>query len=383
MSGGSVGQETDGRSPAAPASAAIGDHPGIGPGTRFAILTGGDLLEVTGKMAHGVLRFRPEAAAVVIDQRFAGRTADELVPGVVARVPIVASLEEAFGHRPTALLLGTTPAGGLLPEAWRPTIAAAIRAGLTIVGGMHAFLSEDAEFAGLAGERGVHLVDLRRPPEQVRLSSGRVLDLAATRIVLTVGSDAAIGKMSTALSLDRALRQRGETSAFVATGQTGIAIAGWGVAIDRVIGDFMAGVAEDLVLRAAAGSRCVVVEGQGSIAHPAFSSVTLALIHGTAPTDLILCHDERRRQVIDYERMTVPSLDRLIRTYEDLTTYMRPARVRAVALNTAGMTAAKAEAAVARVERETGLPCVDAIRSGGARLVDAILAPDVAPHALS
>jgi uncharacterized NAD-dependent epimerase/dehydratase family protein len=158
----------------------------------------------------------------------------------------------------------------------------------------------------------------------------------------------------------------------VATGQTGIAIAGWGVAIDRVIGDFMAGVTEELVLRAADQASVIIVEGQGSIAHPAFSAVTLGLIHGAGPTDLILCHDERRTAVIGYERMPVPSLTRLIQTYEDLTSYLRPARVRAVALNTSGLSDLESHDAIKRTEDLTGLPATDAIRDGGARLAGVI-----------
>jgi uncharacterized NAD-dependent epimerase/dehydratase family protein len=354
------------------AGARVGDHPGIGAGTRFAILTDGQLLEVAGKMAHGILRFRPDAAAVIIDARYAGQTADRLVPGVSARVPVVGTIDEALAHQPTALLLGTTPAGGQIADSWRPTILAAIGAGLHIVSGMHAFLGEDAALVAAASRHGVSLVDLRRPPDRLQLSTGRVLDLTDRRIVLTVGSDAAIGKMSTSLSLQRALAGRGVDAEFVATGQTGIAIAGWGVAIDRVVGDFMAGVTEELVLRAAERSRTVIVEGQGSIAHPAFSAVTLGLIHGAGPTDLILCHDQRRTEVIGYERMGVPSLARLVRTYEDLSTYLRPAKVRAIALNTSGLAEGAAQDAMRRIEDETGLPATDAIRDTGARLADLI-----------
>ena len=354
------------------AGSRIGDHAGIGPGTRFAILTDGRLLDVSGKMAHGILRFRAEAAAAIIDARYAGQATNALVPGVSAQVPIVATLEEALAESPNALLLGTTPAGGQIAAEWRPTILAAIAAGFHIVSGMHAFLRDDPELSAAAARHGVSLVDLRTPPEELRLSTGRVLDLVDHRIILTVGSDAAIGKMSTSLSLQRALRADGIDAEFVATGQTGIAIAGWGIAIDRVIGDFMAGTTEALVLRAAERARVIVVEGQGSVAHPAFSSVTLGLIHGAGPTDLILCHDERRAAVIGYERLTVPALPRLIRTYEDLASYVRPARVRAIALNTSGLSEGEAQDAMKRAEDLTGLPATDAIRDNGARLAGVI-----------
>ena len=351
----------------------IGDHPGIGPGTRFAVLTGGLLADLHGKLAHGVLRFRGDAVVAVVDELHAGKTADQVVPGVTRRVPIVGTLREALASQPTALLLGTTPAGGQMPPEWRSTILEAIDSGLSIVAGMHTFLGDDHEIAARAQARGVAVVDLRRPPDELELASGRVLDLVGKRVVLTVGSDAAIGKMSTALAVDRSLTGLGVRSAFVATGQTGIAIAGWGVAVDRVIGDFMPGVAEALVLRAAAQADWVIVEGQGSIAHPAYSPVALALLHGAAPTDLILCHDLRRTRVVNYERAKVPALDRLVRTYEDLSGYVRPARVRAIALNTSGSTPDEAAEQIALVSAALCLPTDDVVRGNGDGLATAIL----------
>jgi uncharacterized NAD-dependent epimerase/dehydratase family protein len=352
----------------------VGDHPGVGRDARFLVLAEGLLADVHGKLAHGVLRFRPEAVVAVVDSTHAGATADVVAPDFTP-VPIVESLEAGTRHGPTALLLGATPGGGRLPASWRPFVLDAIERGLDVVSGMHTFLDEDQEFAAAAEAAGVALVDLRRPPDDLELASGRVLDLLDTRVVLTVGSDAAVGKMTTSLLLTAALRAAGRSAAFVATGQTGIAIAGWGVAIDRVIGDFMAGVTEDLVLRAARDADIVVVEGQGGIAHPAYSSVTLGLLHGAAPTDLVLCHDASRSSIRQYERRPVPPLHDLIATYEDLARYTRPASVCAVAVNTYGMSADDARRAIDVVAHETGLPAVDPVRQGADVLGRALVGP--------
>jgi uncharacterized NAD-dependent epimerase/dehydratase family protein len=358
-------------------AARIGDQPGIGLGSRFLVLAEGLLTDLHGKLAHGVLRFRPDSAAAVIDSTWAGRATDDVVAGFPS-VPIVASVREGLAFEPTALLLGATPAGGVIPPGWRPAILESIEAGLDVIAGMHLFLADDAELAAAAKRRGVRLVDLRRPPDELRLAEGRVLDLPETRVVLTVGSDAAVGKMTTALRLCHALERAGETAAFVATGQTGIVIAGWGVAIDRVIGDFMPGVTEELVLRAAEDARYVVVEGQGSIAHPAFSAVTLALLHGAAPTDLVLCHDVGRTRMIEYERKPVPPLPGLVASYEELTRYLRPARVRCIAVNTSGHEAGEAAEILARMEREMGVPAHDPVRFGPDPLASALLDTEAA-----
>lgn len=360
----------------------IGDHPGIGPTTRYLVLADGYLDDLHGKMAHGILRFRPAGVAAVLDRLHAGRSADEVVPGVSARVPIVATLADGLAHGPSALLVAVTPAGGRLPAAWRDYLHDAIDAGLDVVAGMHAFLSDDVDLAEHAARRHVRLVDLRRPPEDLGLATGRVLGLDDRRVVLTVGTDAAVGKMTAGIRLTEALRTAGETATFVATGQTGILLSGWGVAIDRVIGDFMAGVAEDLVLRAAGDARWVIVEGQGSIAHPAFSSVTLALLHGAAPTDLVLCHDPGRTVMTDYERLPVPGLGRLIRAYEELAALVRPAPVRGIAVNTSHLPPEPAAALLAQIERETGVPAADVVRDGAASLAGALLGASPATAAL-
>jgi uncharacterized NAD-dependent epimerase/dehydratase family protein len=181
-----------------------------------------------------------------------------------------------------ALLLGIAPAGGRLPEPWRAAVKAALASGWDIVSGLHQFLGDDPELAALARAHRGRIVDARRPPEKLHVGLARAAAVDAL-IVLTVGSDCNVGKMTATLEIERALIERGARTAFVATGQTGIMIAGRGVAVDAVPADFVAGVTEAMVIEAARGADIVLVEGQGALHHPAFSGVTLGLLHGACP----------------------------------------------------------------------------------------------------
>jgi uncharacterized NAD-dependent epimerase/dehydratase family protein len=179
--------------------------------------------------------------------------------------------------------------------------------------------------------------------------------------------------MSVALELDREARRRGLQSQFVPTGQTGIAIAGWGIAIDAVVSDFLAGATEQLVLEGVErGGEILFVEGQGSVLHPAYSGVTLGLIHGSAPHAYVLCHQAGSRYVDEDERFPIPPLNKLARLHEDLSLLARPAKVEAVALNTRYLDDEAARAAIDEAERETGLSADDPVRFGGAKLLDAL-----------
>jgi uncharacterized NAD-dependent epimerase/dehydratase family protein len=296
--------------------------------------------------------------------------------------PIVASVEAGLAFKPTSLLVGIAPAGGALPPAFRLEIGVALRAGLEVVSGLHTILGDDAEFAELAKAHDSRIWDLRLPPA-APLFSGAAYDIEA-RILLTVGSDCAVGKMTASLELARAARERGNSAEFVPTGQTGIAIAGWGTSVDRVVADFAPGAAEQLVLEgerragavgdgpASNGSRALlVVEGQGSINHPAYAPVTLALLYGSAPDALVLVHIPSRKVIDGYD---IPLLGyrELIRTYEALCAGVKPAKVVAIALNTRDLGEAEARAAIADAAAQTGLPCDDVVRFGPFALYDAI-----------
>ncbi|HST17051.1 MAG TPA: DUF1611 domain-containing protein [Gaiellaceae bacterium] len=317
-----------------------------------------------GKTAHGVMRYRPEDVVAVLDSTSAG---DELYG-----FPVVARVADALPYGPTAALVGVATAGGRFPPAWRRLLKDAIAAGLDIENGLHEFVTRDDELIVLARERGVELRDLRRPPDGLNVPTGANLTHDATT-VLTVGSDCAIGKMTVALELDREARRRGLASEFVPTGQTGIAIAGWGIAVDAVVSDFIAGAAEQLVLEGVSrGGTLLFVEGQGSVLHPAYSGVTLGLIHGSAPHAYVLCHVAGETVVDENPRFPMPSLRELIDLHESLSLLARRAPVRAIALNTRHLDEGAARLAVEAAEAETGLPADDPVRFGAARLVDAL-----------
>ncbi|GAC1310307.1 MAG: DUF1611 domain-containing protein [Vulcanimicrobiaceae bacterium] len=336
---------------------------------RYAILAPDCFATRSAKTAHGVIAYADDATVCAIDPSHAGRRVRDVVGYLDSDAPIVASVADALPYAPTALLVGVAPPGGALPATWRAEIVAAIEAGLEIVSGLHVFLGDDGEFAALARARGVALHDLRRPPAP-RLFTGDAYDVAA-RVVLTVGSDCAVGKMTASLELARAARDAGIRARFVATGQTGIAIAGGGTAIDRVIADFASGAAEELVLANAVEADVLFVEGQGGINHPAFAPVTLALLYGSAPDALVLVHLATRTHVEDYGTPLL-SLPQLIAQYEALCATVKPALVAGIALNTSGLDERAARVGIARARDETGLPCDDLVRFGASVFYDAI-----------
>jgi uncharacterized NAD-dependent epimerase/dehydratase family protein len=320
-----------------------------------------------GKTARGVIEYGPDPVVAVVDSTQAGTS--------LSGVPVVATVEEGLtaGERPTTALVGVAVAGGRLPADWRAIIRACIEAGLDVESGMHEFLADDKEFAALARERGAELRDVRRPPDDLSVSTGANLEHAAT-VVLTVGSDCAIGKKTVAIELDREARRRGLRSVFVPTGQTGIMIAGWGIAVDAVVSDFLSGAAERLVVEGATRGDLLFVEGQGSLVHPQFSGVTLGLYHGSAPHALVLCHAAGQTEIEGCPGHAIPPLGELVALHERLALPARPARVAAIAVNTRPLDEDEARRAVEAAQEETGLPADDPVRFGPGRLLEAVLA---------
>jgi uncharacterized NAD-dependent epimerase/dehydratase family protein len=220
------------------------------------------------------------------------------------------------------------------------------------------------------------IVDYRRSPDRLGTARGRH-HLPGKKVILTVGTDCAVGKMSVALELERAARNAGHSAVFVPTGQTGMMIAGWGVAVDRIISDFLNGTCEWLAEEGEARGDWVFVEGQGSLDHPAYSSVTLGLIHGTTPQAMVLVH-KPGLPAHDFDHLPEVSfplqpLAPFVALHERVAALVAPSVVAAVALNTSllpGEAAARRE--IARVTEETGLPCDDPYRFGGERLFDAL-----------
>lgn len=319
-----------------------------------------------GKTARGVLRYRRNDVVAVLDSTRAGETMEGL--------PIVATVNDALCFNPDTALVGVATAGGRFPPEWRDLLRSCIAKGLHIENGLHQFLSRDEEMSELAQRHGVELRDLRRAPTDLSVPTGENLEVPA-RIVHTVGSDCAVGKKTVSLELDLEARRRGLRSQFVPTGQTGIVIAGWGIAVDAVIADFLAGAAERLVVEGhrRGGKDLLFVEGQGSLVHPMYSGVTLGLLHGCTPHALVLCHMAGATEIDDVPGHPIPPLRELIELYEHVSLPARRARVAAIALNTSHLDDGEALGAIAAVEEETGLPAGDPLRFGAGRLVDAVL----------
>jgi uncharacterized NAD-dependent epimerase/dehydratase family protein len=339
---------------------------------RLAILAEGNFSFHHGKTALGVIRYGPDLVVAVIDSSHAGENVSQLLPD--RDIPIVASLDDALActPRPDTLLIGIAPTGGRLPDSWRATILAAIRAGLDVHSGLHTFLGDDPELAAAATAAGTTIVDYRRPPARMETAVGRPHG-PGKRVILTVGTDCAIGKMSVALELRRAAVAAGHAASFVPTGQTGMMIEGWGVAVDRLISDFAQGTVEWMVEEGERRGDWVIVEGQGSLDHPAYSAVTLALIHGATPQAMVLVHKAGLTEH-DFDHLPglsypIAALRPFIDLHERIAGLVAPSKVVAVAVNTsliADEGAARAE--IARIAAETGLPADDPVRFGPAPL---------------
>jgi uncharacterized NAD-dependent epimerase/dehydratase family protein len=334
---------------------------------RYLILAEGKALDPHyGKTARGAVLYGPHPVTAVVDSGSAGAELEG--------VPIVASVAEGLALEPRAntALVGVAVAGGRLPPEWRSVLRSVLEAGLDLESGMHEFLSEDPELTEIARRHGAEIRDLRKPPEDLSVPTGENLSHGAT-VVLTVGSDCAIGKKTVAIELDREARARGLRSVFVPTGQTGIAIAGWGIAVDAVVADFLAGAAERLVVEGAKRGDLLFVEGQGSIVHPQFSGVTLGLYHGSAPHLLVLCHMAGATEIDGCPGHPIPPLTELVELHERLALPARAARVAAIALNTYRLPEDEARRAVAMTQEQTGLPTDDPVRFGPGHVLNAVL----------
>jgi uncharacterized NAD-dependent epimerase/dehydratase family protein len=350
---------------------------------RFLVVADGQFGPLTSKTANSCIRYFPERIMGVLDRAQAGRTVQDVL-GFGGAIPVVADFEGglALGAGATAVLIGIAPVGGRLPDEWRGWLRTAIERGLEIWSGLHTFISDDPELGALARASGVRILDARKPPPNLPVADGRAGEVAAY-VVHAVGSDCNVGKMTAMLEVRNDLVRRGHRARFVATGQTGIFIEGWGTAVDAVVADFIAGAAEELVLRAAKDADIILVEGQGSLIHPGYSGVTLGLLHGSMPRGLILCHQASRDYIGDYHGrepwVKIPPLAELVEIYEQAAAPVLPAKVIGICLNTYDLDAAAARRAVERAATETGLPTTDPVRFDPAPLVEALLREALAP----
>ena len=276
----------------------------------------------------------------------------------------------AYAAGARSLLIGVTPVGGRIPAHWAPVLQAAVQAGLDIVSGLHTPLESVPGLARAAADAGVRLVDVRRPPDDLPRATGK---RRSGKRAAMVGTDCALGKKYTALALARAMREQGVDADFRATGQTGIMIAGAGIAVDAVIADFIAGAAE-CISPAAAPDHWDLVEGQGSLFHPAYAGVTLGLLHGSQPDALVLCHDPQRQRIVSWPDYPVPGLKEAEQLYLRMARLTNPdARLAGVSLNTSSLDETAAQEALAQAERELGVPAFDPMRTPLDRAIAALL----------
>ncbi len=313
--------------------------------------------QLEAKTGHGLVDWRREHCLAQL--RFPGCVADLGLPDMTPA--------EAAAAGARSLIIGVAPVGGALQPQWTATLVEALNAGLDIVSGMHMPLAAVPELAAAATRNGRQLIDIRRPPAGITAASGRK---RSGKRLLMVGTDCAVGKKYTALALHRAMRENGMNATFRASGQTGIMIAGGGIPMDAVVSDFLSGAAE-LLSPDNDPEHWDVIEGQGSLFHPAYAAVTLGLMHGSQPDALVLCHQAGREVIDDYPDYPIPPLDECVRRYEEEAALTNPgARCIGVSLNTAGMGKLERTSALAICNEETGLLCVDPIATGVQALLD-------------
>lgn len=338
---------------------------------RVAILLHEGICGKHGKTGLAFLRYSETQIVATIDYQCVGQSLAELTQ-LSQNVPIVASVKDALEYHPDVLLIGIAPSGGQLPESWQKEIETAIKAGLSIVNGLHAPLAP--KFANLRSEQWIW--DIRQEPPSLTIGKGKAQELSCQRI-LSVGTDMAVGKMSATLEIYKAAKQHGINCQFLATGQGGIAIAGKGIPLDAIRVDFAAGAVEQITLDLGKDCDLLLIEGQGSFLHPG-STATLPLIRGSQPTGLILVHRVGQTHIRDLPHIPIPSLPEVISLYETVARAggaFPEVKVKAIALNTCGLEIDRAKDAIESTQNLTGLPCTDAVRFGGDLLLSEVCSP--------
>ena len=339
---------------------------------KIAILLHDGIQGSHGKTGLSLLRYSQAEIVAVIDRKSAGKSLPELTK-IPRDIPIVASVTEARAFQPEILVIGIAPSGGALPDEWFGEIKVAVASGLSVVNGLHTPLANNPEIIQLL-QKPQWIWDVRQEPPGLTIASGKARTLSCRR-VLTVGTDMAIGKMSTSLELNATAQGRGLNSKFLATGQAGLMIAGDGIALDAVRVDFAAGAVEQMIMQFGKTYNLLIVEGQGSLLHPG-STATLPLLRGIQPTDLILVHRANQTHIRNHPDILIPPLPIVVQLYEMISGVggaMQPGRVRGIAMNTFHLDEVAAKGAIAQVEIETGLPCTDPVRFGPDLLLDAVV----------
>jgi uncharacterized NAD-dependent epimerase/dehydratase family protein len=307
----------------------------------------------------------------VIDEDRAGKDAGEVLGIGKKNIPIVSSLKEALKRKPDVLVIGIAPPGGQLPEEWKRIIRQAISNRLDIVNGLHFFLNDHPEFSNLAMKYRTKLLDVRKPPRDLQILSGKAREIELP-VVAVFATDAAAGKNVVMVELVKEAEKRGYAAGFVATGQTTIMMGcDEGAVIDAIPGDFMSGQTERMVLSVASTNKDIIfVEGQASLSHPAYGQESLAILYGAWPDAVVLVHDPFRKKRDGFPQFDVPQPSEEIRMIE---TVCPKTKVIGVAVNGDLKPDKEVMAAIGRIESETGLPATDVLRFGMRGLFDALM----------
>lgn len=315
--------------------------------------------DLAAKVANGVAKWRPEWCKGQL--RLDGCNADLGLTDM--------TLEEAKAAGVKTVIVGVANRGGVIPQSWLSTLETALVMGFDIASGLHNKLADIDTLSSLAKEHGRQLFDVRHPTEDFDVAKG---SKRPGKRLLTVGTDCSVGKMFTSLAVEREMQKRGMKASFRATGQTGIFIAGDGVSVDAVVSDFISGATEKICPPNDA-DHWDIVEGQGSLFHASFAGVSLGLLHGAQPDALVLCHEPTRSHMRGLPDFELPGLKRCIELNETMGKIVNPdCRVIGVSVNTSGLPADRQDAYLEEVEKDLGLPTVDAFRQGAGRLVDAL-----------
>ena len=322
---------------------------------RFLLYAQDRLHPLGSKTANGLILFRREEVLVIVDGSKAGKTAQDVL-GYGGAIPIVASVEEALGFKPDTLAVGIAPIGGAVNPDWLPELQQALEAGLEVWAGLHQFLGDMEVLKPFAGR----IWDCRRPPTNLKVAEGHWRS-RKSKVLLTIGSDANVGKMTTALTLQQQLRVGGLESIFIGTGQTGMMISGRGVAVDAIISDFVNGAVEAEIDKVDGQAPLIIVEGQGAITHMGYSGVTMGLIHGAMPDAFVLAHQPSRTQ--DAYGFPLPPIPQVISLHEALLAPFKPATVLGINIYSKDLTVEQGQTECQQLYSQLGLPVEDMVRA--------------------
>jgi uncharacterized NAD-dependent epimerase/dehydratase family protein len=341
------------------------------PHQRLALLMHNGLKGTKGKTGLSLLRYSRQPIVVIIDETCPGESLSALT-GIDRDIPVVGSVQAALAYQPDVLAIGIAPSGGALPAPWYAEVKTAVSAGLSIMNGLHTRMNADPDLTGqLRPDQWIW--DMRQEPPDLTVGSGQARSLECRR-VLTVGTDMAVGKMSTSIELNQASQRRGQRSKLIATGQTALMLGEAGVALDAVRVDFAAGAIERLMMQYGPSHDVLYIEGQGSLLNPA-STATLPLLRGSQPTHLVLVHKVNLTRLQHFPAFQIPPLKAVIHLYESLSsaggTFI-PAKIVGIALNTYGVNQAEARKVIKETHELTGLPCTDVVRFSADPILEAI-----------